>query len=101
MRASHFILASARMDARGGKAVAETRRTPLTRGNARQSGHGLGVSLEVCTNSGLEPERAALRALEAALRQKEPKRNPNRQQGACRFQGDNGVEGIRSVFRSF
>jgi integrase len=38
-----------------------------------QRGHGLGVSLEVYTNSDLEQKRAALRALEAAVRQKESK----------------------------
>lgn len=38
-----------------------------------QRGHGLGVSLEVYTSSDLEQKRAALRALEAAVRQKESK----------------------------
>jgi integrase len=41
-----------------------------------QRGHGLGVSLEVYTSSDLEQKRAALRALEAAVRQKEPKPQP-------------------------
>ncbi len=35
-----------------------------------QRGHGLGVSLEVYTSSDLEQKRAALRALEAAVRRK-------------------------------
>jgi hypothetical protein len=33
-----------------------------------QRGHGLGVSLEIYTSSDLEQKRAALRALEAAVR---------------------------------
>jgi hypothetical protein len=41
-----------------------------------QRGHGLGVSLEVYTSSDLEQKRAALRALEAAVRQKESKPQP-------------------------
>jgi integrase len=41
-----------------------------------QRGHGLGVSLEVYTSSDLEQKRAALRALEAAVRQKESKLQP-------------------------
>lgn len=41
-----------------------------------QRGHGLGVSLEVYTCSDLEQKRAALRALEAAVRQKESKPQP-------------------------
>lgn len=41
-----------------------------------QRGHGLGVSLEVYTSSDLEQKRAALRALEAAVRQKESKSQP-------------------------
>jgi integrase len=43
---------------------------------ADQRGHGLGVSLEVYTSSDLEHKRAALRALEAAVRQKEYKPQP-------------------------
>lgn len=42
-----------------------------------QRGHGLGVSLEVYTSSDLEQKRAALRALENAVR---PKRKPKPQQ---------------------
>jgi integrase len=41
-----------------------------------QRGHGLGVSLEVYTSSDLEQKRAALRALEAAVRQKGSKPQP-------------------------
>ena len=42
-----------------------------------QRGHGLGVSLEVYTSSDLEQKRAALRALEAAVRRKrKPKQKP-------------------------
>jgi len=41
-----------------------------------QRGHGLGVSLEVYTSSDLEQKRAALRALEAAVWQKESKPQP-------------------------
>lgn len=41
-----------------------------------QRGHGLGVSLEVYTRSDMEQKRAALRALEAAVRQKESKPQP-------------------------
>ena len=44
-----------------------------------QRGHGLGVSLEVYTNSDLEQKRAALRALEAlVLRKSEPKPQPSK-----------------------
>ncbi len=43
---------------------------------ADQRGHGLGVSLEVYTSSDLEQKRAALRALEAAIRQKESRPQP-------------------------
>ena len=42
-----------------------------------QRGHGLGVSLEVYTSSDLEQKRAALRALEAAVRRK---RKPKQKQ---------------------
>jgi hypothetical protein len=37
---------------------------------ADQRGHGLGVSLEVCTCSDLEQKRAALKKLEAAVLRK-------------------------------